>query len=113
MNARDIIELAAKLYIDDYLKKKTTILANAEKGKDINIDIFMPKVTEVTISDFEKHLQKAIESQPEEERAKHRKFFWREPISFCRCVARGNLMASVLVEEFNSEVKKIKENYEV
>lgn len=27
--------------------------------------------------------------------------------------ARGNLMASVLVEEFNSEVKKIKENYEV
>lgn len=44
MNARDIIKLAAKLYIDDYLKKKTTILANAEKGKDINIDIFMPKV---------------------------------------------------------------------
>ena len=36
MNARDIIKLAAKLYIDDYLKKKTTILANAEKGKDIN-----------------------------------------------------------------------------
>lgn len=34
-------------------------------------------------------------------------------LSFCRCVARGNLMASVLVEEFNSEVKKIKENYEV
>lgn len=110
MNARDIIKLAAKLYIDDYLKKKTTILANAEKGKDINIDIFMPKVTEVTISDFAKYLQKAIEMQPEEERAKHRKFFG-EPISFCRCVARGNLMASVLVEEFNSEVKKIKENY--
>ena len=40
--------LNLKLYIDDYLKKKTTILANAEKGKDINIDIFMPKVTEVT-----------------------------------------------------------------
>lgn len=112
MNARDIIKLAAKLYIDDYLKKKTTILANAEKGKDINIDIFMPKVTEVTISDFAKYLQKAIETQPEEERAKHRKFFG-EPISFCRCVARGNLMASVLVEGFNSEVKKIKENYEV
>lgn len=111
MNARDIIKLAAKLYIDDYLKKKTTILANAEKGKDINIDIFMPKVTEVTISDFAKYLQKAIEMQPEEERAKHRKFFG-EPISFCRCVARGNIMASVLVEEFNSEVKKIKENYE-
>lgn len=105
MNARDIIKLAAKLYIDDYLKKKTTILANAEKGKDINIDIFMPKVTEVTISDFAKYLQKAIETQPKEERAKHRKFFG-EPISFCRCVARGNLMASVLVEEFNSEVKK-------
>lgn len=46
MNARDIIKLAAKLYIDDYLKKKTTILANAEKGKDINIDIFMPKKIE-------------------------------------------------------------------
>lgn len=107
MNARDIIKLAAKLYIDDYLKKKTTILANAEKGKDINIDIFMPKVTEVTISDFAKYLQKAIETQPKEERAKHRKFFG-EPISFCRCVARGNLMASVLVEEFNSEVKKNK-----
>lgn len=103
MNARDIIKLAAQLYVDDYLKKKTTILANAEKGKDINIDIFMPKVTEVTISDFAKYLQKAIESQPEEERAKHRKFFG-EPISFC---------TSVLVEEFNSEVKKIKKNYEV
>lgn len=75
MNARVIIKLAAKLYIDDYLKKKTTILANAEKGKDINIDIFMPKVTEVTISDFAKYLQKAIETQPKEERAKHRKFF--------------------------------------
>ena len=109
MNARDIIKLAAKLYVDDYLEKKTTILANAEKGKDINIDIFIPKVTEVTISDFAKYLQKAIETQPKEERAKHRKFF---DISFYRCVARGNIMASVLVEEFNSEVKKIKENYE-
>lgn len=107
MNARDIIKLAAKLYVDDYLEKKTTILANAEKGKDINIDIFMPKVTEVTISDFAKYLQKAIETQPKEERAKHRKFFG-EPISFCRCVARGNIMASVSVEEFNSEVKKNK-----
>ena len=37
MNARDIIKLAAKLYIDDYLKKKTTILANAEKGKDLSL----------------------------------------------------------------------------
>lgn len=27
--------------------------------------------------------------------------------------ARDIIMASVLVEEFNSEVKKIKENYEV
>lgn len=94
MNARDIIKLAAQLYVYD-------------KGKDINVDIFLPKVTDVTVSDFAKHLQKAIESQPEEERAKHRKFFG-EPISFCRCVARGNLMASVLVEEFNSEVKKNK-----
>lgn len=69
MNDRDIIELAAKLYIDDYLKKKTTIIANAEKGKDINIDIFMPKFTEVTISDFAKYLQKAIETQPIEANA--------------------------------------------
>lgn len=109
---RDIIKLAAQLYVYDALKKKITILTNIQKGKDINVDIFLPKVTDVTVSDFAKHLQKAIESQPEEERAKHRKFFG-EPISFCRCVARGNLMASVLVEEFNSEVKKIKENYEV
>lgn len=75
MNARDIIKLAAKLYVDDYLKKKTTILANAEKGKDINIDVFVPKLTQLTVSDFAKYLQKAIEMQPEEERAKHRKFF--------------------------------------
>lgn len=102
MNARDIIKLAAQLYVYDALKKKITILTNIQKGKDINVDIFLPKVTDVTVSDFAKHLQKAIESQPEEERAKHRKFFG-EPISFCRCVARGNL----------SEVKKIKENYEV
>lgn len=102
MNARDIIKLATQLYVYDALKKKITILTNIQKGKDINVDIFLPKVTDV----------KAIESQPEEERAKHRKFFG-DPISFCRCVARGNLMASVLVEEFNSEVKKIKENYEV
>lgn len=109
MNARDIIKLAAQLYVYDALKKKITILTNIQKGKDINVDIFLPKVTDVTVR---KYLQKAIESQPEEERAKHRKFFG-EPISFCRCVARGNLMASVLVEEFNSEVKKIKKNYEV
>lgn len=107
MNARDIIKLAAQLYVYDALKKKITILTNIQKGKDINVDIFLPKVTDVTVSVFAKHLQKAIESQPEEERAKHRKFFG-EPISFCRCVARGNLMASVLVEEFNSEVKKNK-----
>lgn len=107
MNARDIIKLAAQLYVYDALKKKITILTNIQKGKDINVDIFLPKVTDVTVSDFAKHLQKAIESQPKEERAKHRKFFG-EPISFCRCVARGNLMASVLVEEFNSEVKKNK-----
>lgn len=88
MNARDIIKLAAQLYVYDALKKKITILTNIQKGKDINVDIFLPKVTDVTVSDFAKHLQKAIESQPEEERAKHRKFFG-EPISFCRCVASG------------------------
>jgi hypothetical protein len=79
MNARDIIKLAAQLYVYDALKKKITILTNIQKGKDINVDIFLPKVTDVTVSDFAKHLQKAIESQPEEERAKHRKFFG-EPI---------------------------------
>lgn len=77
MNARDIIKLAAKLYVYDELKKKITILTNIQKGKDINIDIFLPKVTDVTVSDFAKHLQKAIESQPEEERAKQKKIFWR------------------------------------
>lgn len=45
MNARDIIKLAAQLYVYDALKKKITILTNIQKGKDINIDIFMPKVT--------------------------------------------------------------------
>ena len=70
MNARDIIKLAAQLYVYDALKKKITILTNIQKGKDINVDIFLPKVTDVTVSDFAKHLQKAIESQPEEERAK-------------------------------------------
>lgn len=94
MNARDIIKLAAQLYVYDALKKKITILTNIQKGKDINVDIFLPKVTDVTVSDFAKHLQKAIESQPEEERAKHRKFFG-EPISFCRCVARGNLITAM------------------
>lgn len=107
MNARDIIKLAAQLYVYEESKKNITVLTNIQKGKDINIDVFVPKLTQLTVSDFAKHLQKAIESQPEEERAKHRKFFG-EPISFCRCVARGNLMASVLVEEFNSEVKKNK-----
>lgn len=107
MNARDIIKLAAQLYVYDALKKNITVLTNIQKGKDINIDVFVPKLTQLTVSDFAKYLQKAIEMQPEEERAKHRKFFG-EPISFCRCVARGNLMASVLVEEFNSEVKKNK-----
>lgn len=60
---------------------------------DNKLDI---NVTEKKVSD--ENLLKTVE-----ERAKHRKFF-EEPISFC---------TSVLVEEFNSEVKKIKENYEV
>lgn len=64
MNARDIIKLAAQLYVYDALKKKITILTNIQKGKDINVDIFLPKVTDVTVSDFAKYLQKAIESQP-------------------------------------------------
>lgn len=55
MNARDIIKLAAQLYVYDALKKKITILTNIQKGKDINVDIFLPKVTDVTVSDFAKH----------------------------------------------------------
>lgn len=47
MNARDIIKLAAQLYVYDALKKKITILTNIQKGKDINVDIFLPKVTDV------------------------------------------------------------------
>lgn len=43
MNARDIIKLAAQLYVYDALKKKITILTNIQKGKDINVDIFLPK----------------------------------------------------------------------
>lgn len=61
MNARDIIKLAAQLYVYDALKKKITILTNIQKGKDINVDIFLPKVTDVTVSDFAKH-QDAIEA---------------------------------------------------
>lgn len=49
MNARDIIKLAAQLYVYDALKKKITILTNIQKGKDINVDIFLPKVTDVTV----------------------------------------------------------------
>ena len=89
MNARDIIKLAAQLYVYEESKKNITVLTNIQKGKDINIDVFVPKLTQLTVSDFAKYLQKAIEMQPEEERAKHRKFFG-EPISFCRCVARGH-----------------------
>lgn len=49
MNARDIIKLAAQLYVYDALKKKITILTNIQKGKDINVDIFLPKVLEKEI----------------------------------------------------------------
>lgn len=49
MNARDIIKLAAQLYVYDALKKKITILTNIQKGKDINVDIFLPKVTDVKV----------------------------------------------------------------
>lgn len=112
MNARDIIKLAVQLYVHEEFKRKITVLTNIQKGKDINVDVFVPKLTQLTISIFAKYLKKAIEMQPEEEIAKHRKFFG-EPIYLCRCIARGHIMASVIVEEFNSEVKKIKENYEV
>lgn len=74
MNARDIIKLATQLYVHEELKKNITVLTNIQKGKDINIDVFVPKLTQLTVSDFAKYLQKAIEMQQEEERAKHRKF---------------------------------------
>lgn len=54
MNARDIIKLAAQLYIYDALKKKITILTNIQKGKDINVDIFLPKVTDKAFSKVQK-----------------------------------------------------------
>lgn len=63
MNARDIIKLAAQLYVYDALKKKITILTNIQKGKDINVDIFLPKVTDVTVSDFAKHLHRNIRQE--------------------------------------------------
>lgn len=47
MNARDIIKLAAKLYIDDYLKKKTTILANAEICENCLTEILDKKITAI------------------------------------------------------------------
>lgn len=111
MNARDIIKLATQLYVYDALKKKITLLTNVKKGEDINIDVFIPKVTQITIKEFAEYLEKAIEMQPEEERAEHRKTFGNT-IDFATKVAKGNKAASVIVEEFNSEVKKIKENYE-
>lgn len=49
MNARDLIKLAAQLYVYDALMKKITILTNIQKGKDINVDIFLPKVAEKRI----------------------------------------------------------------
>lgn len=52
MNARDIIKLAAQLYVHEEFKKNITVLTNIQKGKDINVDIFLPKVTDVTVSDF-------------------------------------------------------------
>lgn len=60
MNARDIIKLAAQLYVYDALKKKITILTNIQKGKDINVDIFLPitamaailKPSEMSDTDF-------------------------------------------------------------
>lgn len=61
MNARDIIKLAAQLYVYEESKKNITVLTNIQKGKDINIDVFVPKLTQLTVSDFAKYLQKAIE----------------------------------------------------
>lgn len=38
MNARDIIKLAAQLYVSEEFKKNITVLTNIQKGKDINIE---------------------------------------------------------------------------
>lgn len=37
MNARDIIKLAAQLYVYDALKKKITILTNIQKRKSYDL----------------------------------------------------------------------------
>lgn len=52
MNARDIIKLAAQLYVYDALKKKITILTNIQKGKDINVDIFLPNSVFAYVKSF-------------------------------------------------------------
>lgn len=53
MNARDIIKLAAQLYVYDALKKKITILTNIQKGKDINII----KIQELKLKLLEKEIK--------------------------------------------------------
>lgn len=77
MNARDIIKLAAQLYVSDALKKNITVLTNIQKGKDINIDVFVPKLTQLTVSDFAKYLQKSYRNATGRRKSQTQKIFWR------------------------------------
>lgn len=63
MNARDIIKLAAQLYVSEEFKKNITVLTNIQKGKDINIDVFVPKLRQLTVSDFAKYLRRKVSSR--------------------------------------------------
>lgn len=73
MNARDIIKLAAQLYVYEESKKNITVLTNIQKGKDINIDVFVPKLTQLTVSDFAKSYRNATGRR----KSQTQKIFWR------------------------------------
>lgn len=52
MNARDIIKLAAQLYVYEESKKNITVLTNIQKGKDINIDVFVEMLCEDCLTEI-------------------------------------------------------------
>lgn len=63
MNARDIIRLAAKLYIHDELKKKITILTDVKKGADIKVDVYATQKQLSRIIETGKIRQKLLEKR--------------------------------------------------
>lgn len=81
MNARDIIKLAVQLYVHEEFKRKITVLTNIQKGKDINVDVFVPKLTQLTISIFAKYLKKAYRNATGRRNSQTQKIFWRAYIS--------------------------------